>query len=67
MKKSPATSDSTVTSISPDDRAYHEFVLKQLESAQTIAQSWSNFLSGKYSLVQGDTIDNAGNIIRVKP
>ena len=52
----------TATRLEPGDLAHHQFLMKQIEYAQSAMDSWGRYLTGKYRLAPGSWIDNDGAI-----
>ncbi len=54
-----------VAHLSPDELAYHQTVMANLQASQAAWNSWLAHLAQKHSLEQGDTIERDGVIARL--
>lgn len=52
------------TQVSADDNAYLQALNQQAQAAQTAINSFSAYLTGKYQLVNGDSVTPDGQIVR---
>lgn len=50
--------------LSRDELAFHARVVAQMSAAQAVYRAWSEHITAKYDLAQGDMVDEAGQIKR---
>ena len=47
-----------------DEQNYHLYLLNRYKAALAAWQYWSEWISVKYKLADGDTVDEVGRIVR---